>query len=385
MSDVTTTPVEGTTGPAESAGAPEVVATALSGFQEAASFAGVPDDVCQKLPVAWPADRVGVGRALKVAGYTGDLTTTMRAIEEWRATSPAPTASTVSPSADPKAEIPEGTQPSRGQINAFATGVGMDPNMLWTFLLLGKLGDTDDAAGMDISSAFPVANILPGYSPKRRDMPYIIMGMIERRLKADGKIGDDDGIIAINQDGSVNIPITVAYIKTLDDNFEPAENNIYYDEAGKPYQLIKVGVDAQSVYDADPVDSSRPVGQNGLGVGRIRWTGVSLEVRQAIWYAAHQTAELSPEDETRMSWLRANIKPDTTLLDLNAEFPKAVMAYHADFRVGKLPSLRVQPTRQARRKTLGPNRRATTPRDLTAEVPPALGGGFRRSERESAG
>lgn len=88
-------PVEEPTGPAVAepttppAAAPEE--PTLEGFQEAASYASVPEDVCAKLLKEWPVDKIGITRALKNAGFTGDLIEAAEKILRLRPTTAAPT------------------------------------------------------------------------------------------------------------------------------------------------------------------------------------------------------------------------------------------------------------------------------------------------------
>jgi hypothetical protein len=205
---------------------------------------------------------------------------------------PPPAPPTSAPVTD---EIPEGAAPSTAQVNQFATSMGIDPNMLSMFMFanMGAGAGLD----MDLSGFLPVGQIVAGYNPKRRDMSYMIMGQIERRL-------DVPGIVVINADGGVNPTITAKFINELEDGFPFPDDGVYYGEDGNPYEIIKVGVDAQGIYDADPVDSSRALPQNGIGIGRVRWNGVIQEVREVVWFAT-QTGELTPNDDATLSWLAA--------------------------------------------------------------------------------
>lgn len=248
-------------------------------------------------------------------------------------------------------EIPEGKSPSATQVNSYASQLGMDPTML-TMLLFGNMA-VGSGMDMDLSGIVPVPQIVGGYNPKIRNIPYMIMGQIERRLGTP--------IVVINADGSVNAELTVKYVTNLEEGFEPAADNVYYDEAGTPYEVIKVGVDAQGIYDADPINSSKALQKNGMGIGRINWHNVPLEVRQVVYYAV-QTRELNPSDETVLARLRDKIGPTATRLDLRGDFPKALSAYNEALRTGSLPTLRVQLARSPRRTSIMPPRRLSTDR-----------------------
>lgn len=253
-------------------------------------------------------------------------------------------------------EIPEGSSPTPTQVNEYASQLGMDPSLLMMLVLGG--GAMGGGVEMDLSGIVPIPQIVGGYNPKIRNLPYMVMGQVERRLNTP--------IVVINADGSVNPDLTVKYIMSLEEGFEPAPDNVYYDDGGQPFEVIRVGVDAQGIYDADPVSPTRALQKNGMGVGRVNWHNVPLEVRQVVFYAATQTGELDPRDETVLARLRDKIGPTSTRLDLRGDFPKAMAAYNEALRTGSLPTLRVQLARSARRPELMPRRRTTSgPRDLS--------------------
>jgi hypothetical protein len=267
---------------------------------------------------------------------------------------PAPAAATAG-STSGGDEIPEGKNPTTSQINNYAEQMGMDPSML-TMLMFGNMA-AGSGLDMDLSGIVPVPQVVGGYNPKIRNMPFMIMGQIENRLGTP--------IVVINADGSVNPDLTVKYIMSLEEGFDPTPDNVYYDEESAPYEVIRVGVDAQGIYDADPVNSSRALQKNGMGVGRINWHNVPIEVRQVVYFAASQTRELNPSDDTAMARLRDKIGPTTTRLDLRGDFPKAIAAYNEALRTGSLPTLRVQLARSPRRRENMPRRRQMQTRDLS--------------------
>lgn len=255
---------------------------------------------------------------------------------------------------DPNAEIPQGVTPSPAQVTSYATSMGIDSNLLQTFLFANMAGGA--GIDMDMSGMLPIPQIVGGYSPKRRDMSYMIIGQLERRLETP--------IIIINADGSVNHDLTIKYINSLEEGFEPAPDSVYNDDEGRPYEVVRVGVDAQSVHDADPLDSARPLQQNGMGIGRVRWNGVGLEVRQVTYYAVIRTKELDPTNEAHLAWLRDHVTPTSTRLVFQGQTPKALSEYNEAARTGSLPTLRVMLGRNPRRPELMPRRRRTAPRDL---------------------
>ncbi|TSC71397.1 MAG: hypothetical protein G01um101470_637 [Parcubacteria group bacterium Gr01-1014_70] len=252
------------------------------------------------------------------------------------------------------AEIPEGAKPSPEQVNVFAASMGIDPSMLSMFMFANMAGGV--GMDVDLSGMLPIPQIVMGYNPKRRDMPFMIMGQLERRLETP--------VVIINADGSVNHNLTVKYIMSLDEGFEPAPDGVYNDDDGSPYEVVRVGVDAQSVYDADPLDSTRALQKNHMGIGRIRWNEVSLEVRQVAFYAANRTKEIDPSNDAHLAWLRDHIKPSATRLVFQGQAPKAMSEYNEAARTGSLPTLRVMLGRGPRRAEFMPRRRRTVPRDL---------------------
>jgi hypothetical protein len=249
----------------------------------------------------------------------------------------------------PDAVIPDGAQPSSAQVNSFANSLGIDAGMLTMFMMAGSSANA--GVGMDISSMIPIAQIVAGYNPKVRSMFYMVMGQLEARLEAP--------IVIINEDGSVNKELTVEYIEGLEEGREVAENDVYFDKDGNPYQVIAVGVDAQSIYDADPLDSAHPLQKNGMGVGRINWNKVPLEVKQVAYYAV-KTGEINPNDSAKMDMLRDKIKPGASRLIFSGMAPKAVSEFNEASRTGSLPTLRVMLSRAPRRKEVMPRRRALT-------------------------
>lgn len=264
-------------------------------------------------------------------------------------TAPVVTAGAAGP-IDPNAEIPEGAKPSAEMVNSFATATGIDPSMLM-MMLMGNVG-----GDMDLTGIIPIETMIAGYNPKVRNMFLTVLGKVEERHRAP--------IIVINSNGSVNKEMTVEYITGLDEGRDPAEGNIYYDTAGNPFEIIGVGVDAQSIYDADPINPTKALQQNGMGVGRVNWTNVPLEVRQVAFYAATQTGEIRSDDETDHSWLRDHIKQNTNKLVFSGKAPKAVAAFNAAYRTGSLPTLRVMLSRSPRRPETGPRRRSVEPRGI---------------------
>lgn len=244
-------------------------------------------------------------------------------------------------------EEEDAAAPSDDEVKNFAKEVGMDEGML-SMVLMGSLISGAGMEGMDLSAMMPVPTIVQGYNPKLRNINYLVMGQIEKRLQTP--------IVIIDEDGSVNHDLTVGHIMQLEEGFPPPEDQVYYDEDGNPYEIIKVGVDAMSVYDADPLNTARALRKDGMGIGRIRYTGVPLEVRQVIYYAT-QVGELRSDDDTKLSWLRANVVPGVKRLKLRGEFPKAIQAWNHGHRTGTLPTLRVQLSRTARKAEVMPRRR----------------------------
>lgn len=264
---------------------------------------------------------------------------------------PAPVAAepVVPTRADPHAEIPEGKAPSADEVKGFATSMGIDPSMLTMLMFSGMAGNAG-MGDMDISGMIPVPQIVAGYNPKVRNMFLMIMGSLERRLGVP--------IVVINGDGSVNRELTVEYINGLEEGHDAAENNIYYDSDSTPFEVIKVGVDAQSIYDADPLDSCKALQKNGMGIGRVNWMGVSLEVRQVAHLAVIKTREIDPTNDAHTAWLRDHVTKSSNRLTLQGMAPKAIGEYNNALRTGSLPTLRVMLVRSPRRQEVMPRRRA---------------------------
>ncbi len=327
----------------------EVLKATLTGL-------GLNDEQVEKLAnegVSEPADMALLSRD-DVKSVTG--CSLIAAAKIVVAFAPAPAAATPATEAvDPNAEIPEGGRPSAAQVNSFANSLGIDPSMLSMMMFAGMAGGSG-MGGMDISGMIPVAQIVEGYSPKIRNMFFMVMGSLEERL--------DTPIVVIDEDGSVNKLLTVEYVNGLEEGREPAPDNVYFDGAGTPHEVIRVGVDAQSIYDADPCDSTRPLQKNGMGIGRINWKDVPLEVRQVAFYAV-KTGEINPKDDGNMAWMRDHIKPASRRLVFQGQAPKAIRDYNEAARTGTLPTLRVMLTRSARRPEFMPRRRSGAPRDLS--------------------
>ncbi|HSI21350.1 MAG TPA: hypothetical protein VLA04_06730 [Verrucomicrobiae bacterium] len=274
---------------------------------------------------------------------------------------PAPAATTA---AVTDTVIGEHDKPTETQIGEYASTLGMDSNTLMMFMMANA--GSGMGMDMDLSTMLPIPSIVAGYNPKIRNMPYLVMGQVERRLATP--------IIVINANGSVNVDLTNEYIKSLEEGFPKVEDGVYYDTAGAPYQVIRVGVDAQSVYDSDPVASDKALQPNGMGTGRINWNRVPIDVRQVVFFAVTQTNELNPGDETQLGRLRDKVKPEMNRLELKGDFPKAINAYNEALRTGSLPNLRVQLSRTAQTPRTMPNRGRTSPRDLAGAGARAGGG-----------
>lgn len=244
--------------------------------------------------------------------------------------------------------VPDGKAPTANQMNSFAAQFGMDPTTVQMIMMSNMAAGT--GLDFDFGSMIPIGQIVGSYSPKIRNMPYLFMGQIQRSL-------GDVPIVAINADGSVNPELTAQYVLSLQEGRDLAEDDIFYDDEAKPYQLVKVGVDAQSVYDADPLNSSKALQQNGMGSGRIHWGPVSLDVRQMVFLAVNETHELNPSDNGQVARLRDHINKDTTRMTLQGDYPLAYTLYNEKLRTGALPTLRVQIARSARRPEIMPRRR----------------------------
>lgn len=267
------------------------------------------------------------------------------------ATPAAPAGNVAAATADPHAEVPEGATPSPSQINAFAAATGMPLDimpMLFMGTMMGQAG-----GAMDLSGMIPVATVLDGYNPKIRNPYMMVMTQLEQSLGG-------APIVVINEDGSVNKPLTVEYITRLQEGHDYAPDEVYFDGDGVSYDIIKVGVDAQSIYDSDPLNSEKALQANGMGLGNIRWKDVSLEVKQIVHFAV-KVGELSPNDETKMQWLRDTIKPGVGIPQLRTTLPQGLKAYREAYRTGEVPMLRVQLSRSPRRAEYMARRRPAAP------------------------
>lgn len=319
----------------------------LQGFQEAASFCDVLEDVCRKLPVEWPEPRIGVSRALRAAGFVGNPTATMTSIEVYRpVTTTAPTATV-----DTEAEIPEGKAPSPAQLNGYASEIGVDPGNFMTFMMMSQMGGLG-GVDMDMSDWFPYETVASKYNPKKRNLHYIVMAQLEKRLGTP--------IVVINANGSVNAKETVAYIQSLEENDPPSTDGTWRGEDGEDYEIIKVGLDAQGVKDADPLDETRALQKYGIGIGKIDWSDAPLDVRLLCYYAAHKTGELDPNDKNQVGWLRDRIKPGVKRSDLSAQYTKANTMYNENSRMDSQKSLKVQSSSPVANRLNVPNRRVRT-------------------------
>jgi hypothetical protein len=254
----------------------------------------------------------------------------------------------------PDAEIPEGAKPSVAQMSSFASSLGVAPDMMSMFMM----ANVSAGSGMefDLSSMFPIATIVAGYNPRIRNPYMMFMSQLENLYGGP--------IVVINEDGSVNKDLTVKYLEALELGDPLAVDDVYYDASGNAFQLMGVGVDAQGARDADPLDPTKPIPQSNVGIGRINWNGVGLEVRQLVCFGVTKTHEIDPTNETQTAWLRDHIRPGISRLIFTREYPKAVQAFNEAARTGSLPTLRVMPTRGPRRREIMARRRTGTPRNL---------------------
>lgn len=227
----------------------------------------------------------------------------------------------------------------------FARQFGVDSGML-NMLLVGQLAGNQD---MDLSDFLPIAQIVAGYNPKKR-------GFYTRLLEAIANRHGGGPIVAINPDGSVNREATVAYIEDLEVYFEPLSDGEMFVYEGGSFELVPVGIDAQAVFDADPLAPDKPL-RKEKGTGRIDWAGVSLEVRQVIYYAANATNEIDSNDTGHLRDLRKVIKKGVKVEDLTDDYPQAVARFRKDKRAGDLPSLKVMVTGGGRNAQNAPFRR----------------------------
>lgn len=244
---------------------------------------------------------------------------------------------------DPTAELAEGAAPSPAHVNGFAAQLGMDPMMAMMFFS-GQMGED-----MDLSSMMPISMVVEGYNPKLRNMFLMAMSHFEKRFGGP--------IVVIDSDGGVNKQLTADYIQALEEGFDAVDGTIYLDESGKPFELIRVGVDAQSVYDADPLNPIKALPRNDIGTGRVKWKDVPLDVRQVAFYAVTQTNEIDPGNDAHLTWLRDNVDESANRLMFHGQAPEAIAAYNEAARTGSLPTLRVMLSRGPRRKEVMPRRR----------------------------
>jgi len=276
----------------------------------------------------------------------------------------APQPAVLVTSVDPNAELGDEEKPSQAQVQSFAGSLGMDPMSLVMFMN-GMGGE------MDFSGLIPIATMVQGYNPKLRNMFLMVLGQVEHQLSVP--------IIVIDSDGSINKPLTIEYIEGLQEGREAAENNIYFDSASEPHEVIRVGVDAQSVYDADPINPTKALQKNGMGTGRINWNNVPLDVKQVAFYAVTQTHEIDPKNDAHLSWLRDHIKGAATKrLVFHGQASQAIGIYNEAVRTGSTPTLRVMLARGPRRVEIMPRRRRTLPADLTG-----IGGSRRRESDDN--
>ena len=267
---------------------------------------------------------------------------------------PAPATSPVDGNGHDDLAEPTPTKVTPDEVKTFASNIGMDANMLNMVLMGNMVAST--GTEMDMSSMMPIPAIVGGYSPKRRDISFMVMSQIERRLGT--------AIVVINNDGSVNTDLTTKYVMSLEEGFPAPDDGVYTDDSGSPYQIVRVGVDAQSVYDSDPIVPGKALPKNNIGTGRVNWNSVSLEVRQVAYLAVTQTGEINPTNDSHLAWLRDHIKSGSNRLVFHGQAPRAITAYNEALRTGSLPTLRVMLTRTARRSEVMPRRRYTQPRDL---------------------
>lgn len=264
---------------------------------------------------------------------------------------PAPTTPTP---ADLEAEIPEGKEPNETMVRAYAKQIGLDPMTLMMFMSMGSLmgSGVEEARGFDISQMLPsIDPIVRGYRPKVRNIAAMIMGQIEDRLGYP--------IVVINDDGSVNADHTITRIMELEEGRELTKEELstFYDKDAVAFDVIKVGVDAQSIYDCDPINPGHALSTNNIGLGRVKWNNIPMPLRQVLYYAATATNEIGSDNETKLSWLRTNLKPEMKVGQLQGEFPEAVKLFREHNRLGDLPTLKVQLTRSPRRPEMFPRRR----------------------------
>lgn len=261
--------------------------------------------------------------------------------------------------ADPHAEIPEGEKPSKAQVDGLASELGIGSDLM-TMMLVGNMADAGLGESMGgVSGMIPVARVVEGYNPKVRNMFMTFMGQLQKSHNVP--------IVVIDGDGAVNKPLTVEYIEGLDEGREPADGNIYFDGDGNPYEIIKVGVDAQSIYEADPLNPEKALQKNGMGIGRVNWKDVPLEVRQVAFFAATKTGEIDPNNDGHLTWLRDSMKASAKRLVFHGQAPKAISEYNEAARTGSLPTLKVMLSRGPRRKEIM-TRRQRRPAGIGADV-----------------
>ncbi len=343
MSDPSTTPATVDTDTSTAPVADEVT-TRLTAL-------GVPAEMIGKIKDDLGAETVADLASLKESDLTGIGMKTLKVRTVLAALVPAAPVAATAAAVDPTAEIPEGATPSGAQMNGFADMLGGNP-MMMMMLMNGQGGD------MGLADLVPIPSLVAGYNPKRRDLYLTMMGQVEQRL---GGIP----IVVIDGDGSINRPLTVEYIQGMEEGREPAENDIYDDADGSPHQVIRVGVDAQSIYDADPLDPTRALQKNGMGIGRVNWSKVSLEAKQVAYFAVMRTKEIDPKSDAHQSWLRDHMKEGVGRLAFRGQAPRAIAEYNEASRTGSLPTLRVMLSRGPRRPEIAPRRRSTVPRNLT--------------------
>lgn len=215
---------------------------------------------------------------------------------------------------------------------AFFAGTG-DPMMQQMMMMLfaGNPNLPPEFKDMLFGDLMPLEKVVRHYNPtKKSTVPYSVMMSLQTRYG--GK-----PIVAIDEEGKISRDVTLYYLKEAEE-FGPVDGTTYRHE-GKDYDLIHVGVDTQSSRDEDPLNPGNPL-RKQMGYGQIDWTGISLEVRQAI-YLAQQSFELNPRDPRTMRDLRKYITKDLKLEDVLRDYPEAAKLFRQAKRAGSLPTMKL--------------------------------------------
>lgn len=159
--------------------------------------------------------------------------------------------------------------------------------------------------------------------------------------------------IVYDSNGAVNVAVSVKLLSELRKGY-PARP--HYADNGTVYPLYKVGEAVDTTVDENPIYLGRPLRPDGTcdQTGRS-WNGISQELRQFVAVIASSSGSRTLEQaHALLDEVTASADEAAAVGRLTSRYPASRLNYLSLQRLGKLPILRVQMSKNTGQKAKSP-------------------------------